>query len=228
MTAALAVSLLSSCALCNRVSVAFREGRPLLSPAVQPLDPAKADPANPPSALPLAGISEESIRQSGKRTVSRPQVAKSSLYEWDGDDVQGRVSVVIDLSDQKARIYRAGKSVGWTYVATGKSGHRTPTGSYSIVEKMQDKISNTWGHAVNRRGQTVLGDARSSRVPRGARFVGAPMPYWMRVTGGIGMHAGNIPNPGSPASHGCIRLPRYMAGKLFEVAGVGSRVSIVQ
>ena len=232
--AALAACLLPSCSFCNKVALAVKENRPIFSPVpavarVQPVDPEKVDPANPPAALPLAGISEKTLRQTGKRIVPRPVVAKSALYEWDGDDTAGRVSLVIDLSEQKARIYRGGRSVGWTYVATGKSGHRTPTGTYSIREKLQDKISNSWGRVVNRNGDVVVSDARNgkARVPRGGRFVGAPMPYWMRVNGGIGMHAGNIPNPGSPASHGCIRLPRYMAGKLFEVTSVGSTVKIV-
>ena len=53
------------------------------------------------------------------------------------------------------------------------------------------------------------------------------MPYWMRLTGGgIGMHAGLIPQPGLPASHGCIRLPREMAAKLYEVVDTGSKVVI--
>jgi lipoprotein-anchoring transpeptidase ErfK/SrfK len=55
------------------------------------------------------------------------------------------------------------------------------------------------------------------------------MPNWMRLTGyGIGMHAGIIPNPGSPASHGCIRLPQYMSERLFENAVEGTPVTIVQ
>lgn len=53
------------------------------------------------------------------------------------------------------------------------------------------------------------------------------MPYWMRLTSyGVGMHAGDIPDPGLPASHGCIRLPKEMAQKLFEVVSVGTNVTI--
>lgn len=66
------------------------------------------------------------------------------------------------------------------------------------------------------------------RVPAGGRFIGARMPYWMRITGyGVGMHAGPIPHPGSPASHGCIRLPSSMAETIFQNASVGSRVTIM-
>jgi lipoprotein-anchoring transpeptidase ErfK/SrfK len=66
------------------------------------------------------------------------------------------------------------------------------------------------------------------RVPSGGSFVGAKMPYWMRLTGnGVGMHAGYIPNPGSPASHGCVRMPYDMVTKLYSIAPVGTPVTIV-
>ena len=45
---------------------------------------------------------------------------------------------------------------------------------------------------------------------------------------GIGMHAGAIPNPGSPASHGCIRLPYDMAQTIYQNAPVGTRVTIMR
>ena len=97
------------------------------------------------------------------------------------------------------------------------------------MEKKSDKSSNLYGIIVNSAGNVVDWDAKAGResVPRGGRFVGAPMPYWMRITsGGVGMHAGAIPHPGLPASHGCIRLPKEMAAKLFEVVTVGTPVKI--
>jgi len=57
---------------------------------------------------------------------------------------------------------------------------------------------------------------------------GRPMPYWMRLTSyGIGMHVGPIPYPGSPASHGCIRLPEGPARLVFASAKVGTPVKII-
>jgi len=40
------------------------------------------------------------------------------------------------------------------------------------------------------------------------------------------MHAGIIPEPGAPASHDCIRLPKPLAPLLFEVTTVGTQVTI--
>ncbi len=161
-----------------------------------------------------------------------PEVATPAppvLFEWNGADLTGPVAVTIDLSAQKARLTRSGQPAGWTYVATGISGHRTPTGSFRITEKVVDKHSNLWGTIVNAEGTTVNRDARNGRdaVPPGGRFVGSPMPYWMRIHGAIGMHAGPIPWPGSPASHGCIRLPREMAEILFGVSVIGTPVKVV-
>ncbi len=163
--------------------------------------------------------------------VLPPFASQSSMYVWHGSGKPGPLSVNIDLSEQKAYLFKSGQNVGWTYVATGRSGFATPTGTFRIMEKIADKRSNRYGMIVDRHGNVVNSNATAgvSRVPPGGRFVGAQMPYWMRITGyGVGMHAGAIPNPGSPASHGCIRLPRDMAETIYQHVSVGSRVSIMR
>ncbi len=157
--------------------------------------------------------------------------SQSPMYVWQGGSQQGPLNVNIDLSDQKAYLFKNGQSIGWTYVATGRSGYATPTGSFRITEKIADKRSNRYGMIVDRNGDVVNSNATAgvSRVPPGGRFVGAKMPYWMRITGyGVGMHAGAIPHPGSPASHGCIRLPYAMAQTIYQHAPVGARVTIMR
>jgi lipoprotein-anchoring transpeptidase ErfK/SrfK len=139
--------------------------------------------------------------------------------------------VRIVLNEQKAYIYRGGETAGWTYLASGLPGYDTPTGTFAVLEKSPLKSSGTYGMIKNSAGQVIDSDAKSGResIPPGGRFVGAPMPHWMRLTGsGIGMHAGVIPQPGLPASHGCIRLPAAMAAKLYDVVDVGSTVIITR
>lgn len=166
--------------------------------------------------------------------VMPTNAAQPPLFVWHGDRTQyqpGPLSVNIKLSEQKAYVFKAGENLGWTYVATGRSGYATPTGSFRITEKIANKRSNRYGTIVDRHGNVVNSNARAgvSRVPEGGRFVGASMPYWMRITGyGVGLHAGAIPRPGAPASHGCIRLPRDMAETIFDLASVGTRVTIMQ
>ncbi|MES2709096.1 MAG: L,D-transpeptidase [Verrucomicrobiota bacterium] len=151
------------------------------------------------------------------------------LYEWNGDHLSGPVNVKIVLSEQKAHITRGGEEAGWTYVAAGTPGHPTPPGSFRIIEKVADKHSNSWGVVKDADGIIVETDAKRGRtpVPPGGQFIGAPMPFWMRISGPIGMHAGHIPNPGDPASHGCIRLPQDMAEKLFSITRLGTPVQVV-
>ena len=56
-------------------------------------------------------------------------------------------------------------------------------------------------------------------------YDGAPMPYMQRLTwDGIALHAGRI--PGYPASHGCIRLPKDFAKRLFAATERGVTVVV--
>lgn len=157
-----------------------------------------------------------------------PERAHRVMYQWYDDGGPGQVSVDISLSKQVATVYRGEREIGWCYVATGKEGHGTKPGTYPITEKIVDKHSNRYGWMENEFGEVAIGDARyNDPVPRGLKYVPAPMPYWMRLTSyGIGMHAGLIPEPGKPASHGCIRLPKEFAPVLYDAVKVGTPVRI--
>lgn len=150
------------------------------------------------------------------------------LYKWYDDGGEGKVTIRISLADQIAEFKRGGRDIGWCYVATGKEGHGTAPGSYRITEKIEDKYSNRYGWHEDEFGNVTDNDARSSdRVPPGMVYVPAPMPHWMRLTSyGVGMHGGVIPEPGQPASHGCIRLPKDFVPALFNSVNVGTPVTI--
>ncbi len=54
----------------------------------------------------------------------------------------------------------------------------------------------------------------------------APMPYMQRLTwDGVALHAGRV--PGYPASHGCVRLPKQFAKKLYGVTRFHNTIVIV-
>lgn len=152
------------------------------------------------------------------------------MYEWNGDNVAGPPSIVIRLDEQKAIFYRGKKQVGWTYVASGKPSHPTPPGQYAVMERTTDKVSNRYGMLLDDKGGVLMSDFNTSKdaMPEGAQFKPARMPYFLRLTNdGVGLHAGKIPKPGATASHGCVRLPNYMAGKFFENVRVGTPVTIL-
>jgi hypothetical protein len=111
----------------------------------------------------------------------------------------GPVMVIVSLKRQRAYVYRNGVPIGVSTVSTGKPGHLTPTGVFTILQKAVEHRSN--------------------------KYSNAPMPYMERLTWyGIAMHAGHL--PGYPASHGCIRLPAAFAKLLFGITKLGLTVVI--
>lgn len=162
--------------------------------------------------------------------IPEPQEEPESdkLFEWNANG--RKIShVVIDTNEQRARFYDGREQVGWTTIASGRSSHPTPSGEFEVLEKVAKKRSNLYGRIYNSRGGLHKSNAHSrDPVPAGGKFVGARMPNFMRMTyDGIGMHAGAIPNPGRPASHGCIRLPSEVASSLFSKVDIGTRVTVI-
>jgi lipoprotein-anchoring transpeptidase ErfK/SrfK len=134
-------------------------------------------------------------------------------------------SVEIDLQEQTAYLVRDGRVVLSTPIASGRYGHLTESGSFKIIDKERSHFSTLYGKIVDARGRTVVSDADADMpVPRGGRFIPAPMRYFMRFNESIGMHAGYL--PGYPASHGCIRMPEFMAEDFFRSVSVGTPVTI--
>ena len=152
--------------------------------------------------------------------------AQSQGY-WRGDGVPGSPKLVISLSEQCVRYYKGGELVGESPISSGREGHSTRPGSYRIMQKDLVHRSTLYGAFVDASGNIVQEDVdvRKDRAPPGARFVGADMPGFMRITGAVGMHAGYL--PGYPASHGCIRLPAHMANIFYHETPHGTPVQIV-
>ena len=211
-------------------------GLPSTAPAMQQNEFSPSALARGISILALMGVLAScGTPQPGKpfvdSTAPTAMDPEAGYSYWGDDGSSGRLRVTIDLSEQTAYIFRGDKKVARSRVATGLPGHSTPRGSFTIIEKSRNKRSNLYGVIVDSQGGVVISDADSRRdpVPAGGRFEGASMPYWMRLTpGGIGMHHGPIPRPGSRASHGCIRLPQEMAERLFNEAPLGTPVKIVE
>ncbi len=110
--------------------------------------------------------------------------------------------------------------------STGREGHDTPPGNYKIIQKDPNHASSLYGDYVDAAGNVVQKDVELGKDPKppGAIFKGAPMPYFMRITGGVGMHEGYL--PGYPASHGCIRMPGKMAQIFFSNVALGTPVAV--
>lgn len=159
-----------------------------------------------------------------------PKRAEVVMYEWE-DSGDGRpLSIEINLREQKATYRRGDRPIGWSFVSTGRKSNSTPVGDFRITEKLPLKVSDRYGWIADSEGKVVVAEAvPGTPVPPGHVYKGSEMHQWMRITSyGIGLHAGEIGKPGSALSHGCIRLPRDFAPKLYGAAAVGTRVRIVR
>jgi hypothetical protein len=166
----------------------------------------------------------------GQEVISRGKastLADTNSY-WDGGGVAGAPSIVINLTEQTASFYKGSKLVGQSAISSGREGFDSPTGRYKIMEKDIDHASNLYGEYVDASGNVIKKDVDIQKDPKppGAIFKGAPMPYFMRVVGGVGMHQGFL--PGVPDSHGCIRMPEQMAKIFFENVNKGTPVVITR
>lgn len=138
---------------------------------------------------------------------------------------QSGYSVEIDLEQQTAYLIRGRRIVLASPISTGRSGHLTETGAFKIIEKERNHFSSLYGKIIDARGRTVVADADADMaVPRGGKFIPAPMRYFMRFHAATGMHAGYL--PGYPASHGCVRMPEQNAIVFFNAVEVGTPVHV--
>jgi lipoprotein-anchoring transpeptidase ErfK/SrfK len=162
----------------------------------------------------------------GENTTPPGTNGYDPISYWDGDGVTGTPSVAIFLNEQRAYFYKGDELVGVSQISAGREGHDTPAGNYKIIQKDQGHVSSLYGDYVDAMGNIVQKDVsvRKDPKPPGAIFKGAPMPYFMRITGGVGMHEGYL--PGYPASHGCIRMPGKMAQIFFANVNLGTPVAV--
>lgn len=183
-----------------------------------------------PSGLTPAGGGTQYLAGYGPPTglpVSSGMPVHQPKGYWDGDGVEGSAKIRINRSEQKAYFYKGGTLVGVTPISSGDSRHTTPAGRFRVSQKSPDHKSSLYGVIKNATTGEIVNknaDTRKHRAGPGEVFVRAPMPHFLRFNHGIGMHAGFL--PGYPASHGCVRMPAYMARKFFENAQVGTPVIV--
>lgn len=125
---------------------------------------------------------------------------KAGEHYWTHNfPVDGDVAITIDIANQIAFVFKGEQLIGVTNVSTGKKGHPTPLGFWTI----------NWKRPMY----------------RSRKYDNAPMPFMQNIDDkGIAIHGGVT--PGYPASHGCIRLPMKFAKQLYELTKPGNKVVI--
>jgi lipoprotein-anchoring transpeptidase ErfK/SrfK len=134
--------------------------------------------------------------------------------------------VLVSLSKQRAYLMTGEQIYIDTPISSGKRAGMTPAGSFKITEKDKDHRSATYGNFLDKGGRVVRAgiSMKVDSAPSGTHYEGAPMRWFCRFNGDIGMHIGIL--PGYPASHGCVRLPAEIAPLIYEKVKIGTRVEV--
>ena len=169
--------------------------RTIASEVVQPL------PTAVPSPIPAAISSND------------PFVIKSILpiegsirygdWFWDEGAAPkvGKLIITVDLDARVISAFRDGHEIGTAVALLGTRSHPTPLGTFPILTKEKDNVSEKYNNA--------------------------PMPHTLRLTwDGIAIHGSPVLN--GYASHGCVGVPDEFAAKLFAVAKRGDKVVITR
>lgn len=130
-----------------------------------------------------SNLKEVTLANSNASQVSLRNRLKPQSYQ------RQPVQIFVSLNNQSMSVFRGLDLIRRSKISSGKKGHNTPRGFFSILEKKKYHESNLYNNA--------------------------PMPYMQRLTwSGIALHQGHVPN--YPASHGCIRMPKKVAASIFK------------
>src|ERR1700691_1976651 len=67
---------------------------------------------------------------------------KKGEFLWMAEAVSsGPVVMVVSITEQRAYVYRNGILIGATTVSTGRPGHLTPTGVFTVLQKQKEHRS---------------------------------------------------------------------------------------
>lgn len=172
--------------------------RMISSPVVQALPAPAANPAA------LAPAPKPAPSGGGFVIKSILPIEGTFRYgDWYWDEsaapATGPLVITVDLQARVISAFRDGHEIGTAVVLLGTQEHPTPLGTFPILTKERNNVSE--------------------------KYNDAPMPWTLRLTwDGIAIHGSPVMN--GYASHGCIGVPDDFAAKLFAAAKRGDKVII--
>ena len=111
-----------------------------------------------------------------------------------------KVRVKLSLATQNVYVMEGDRLLMGVQGNVGKPGAATPTGNFTIIDKIKTKRRVSQPDA------------------------GYPMAYWCEFKPAYGFHEGFV-HP-YPHTHGCVRLHREAAARLFALVRIGTPVQI--
>lgn len=177
--------------------------RMIAQSVVQPV-PAAATPA---ASMPVVAKSPTAAASGNAFFVKSILPIEGTIrygdWFWDESAAPGpgRLVVTVDLDARVISAFRDGHEIGTAVVLVGTQEHPTPLGSFPVLTKERDNVSEKYNNA--------------------------PMPWTLRLTrDGIAIHGSPVMN--GYASHGCIGVPDEFAAKLFAATKRGDTVIITR
>ncbi|GLQ39088.1 hypothetical protein GCM10007908_27080 [Rhizobium albus] len=129
-------------------------------------------------------------------------LASGGIREAVASSSKEPLTICVSLDAQRLVVFSGLDEIASSPISSGKAGHTTPTGIFSILDKRTFHRSNIYSNA--------------------------PMPHMQRLTwSGIALHASNHV-PGYAASHGCVRMPNDFARDLFAMTQLQAHVVITR
>jgi lipoprotein-anchoring transpeptidase ErfK/SrfK len=151
-------------------------------------------------ATPIAAQAEPTVSlETGQWLANDGLRPGQSRWLPEAATATGAMRIVVSIPLQRAYVFRSSTLIAVSTISSGQPGYDTPAGRYTILEKQVTHHSSLYENA--------------------------PMPFMQRLTvDGIALHAGQV--LAEPASHGCIRLPRAFAQRLYGMTAVGTVVVV--
>ena len=163
------------------------------------------DPVTPPPAAQVAQASPAKDDPFTLKSILSIPEGPFRYGDWYWDEsaapAKGTLIITVDLDARVISAFRDGHEIGTAVALLGTKKHPTPLGTFPILTKEKDNISEKYNNA--------------------------PMPWTLRLTwDGIAIHGSPVIN--GYASHGCIGVPDGFAEKLFAIAKRGDKVVITR
>ena len=179
----------------------------------------------PRSPTPAPQVRQQQFRKANEliRKQEQMKINESVLKQVTPDNSH----IVVSIPKQRAFLMIGDQIAIDAPISSGKRGHGTPQGHFTVLEKDPNHHSTLYGDYVDHSGRVVRAgvSARIDSAPSGTHFAGATMKWFLRLTGdGVGMHIGIL--PGYPASHGCVRESVEGAKLFYDRAKVGTPVDV--